>query len=29
MFAFMFGDSPFEHFSVTEIPYGEGVSFSA
>lgn len=26
-FTFLFGSSPFEHFYVTEIPYGEGVSF--
>jgi hypothetical protein len=26
-FTALFGPPPFEHFSVTEIPYGEGVSF--
>ncbi len=27
LFATLFGDSPYRHFYVTEIPYGEGVSF--
>lgn len=27
LFASLFGDAPYRHFFVTEIPYGEGVSF--
>lgn len=27
LFASLFGESPYDHFYVTEIPYGEGVSF--
>lgn len=27
LFGSLFGPAPFEHFAVTEIPYGEGVSF--
>jgi hypothetical protein len=27
LYAHLFGDSPYGHFYVTEIPYGEGVSF--
>jgi len=26
-FAYLFGEAPYQHFYVTEIPYGEGVSF--
>jgi hypothetical protein len=27
LFGSLFGPAPFDHFAVTEIPYGEGVSF--
>jgi hypothetical protein len=27
LFASLFGDAPYRHYFVTEIPYGEGVSF--
>lgn len=27
LFASLFGESPYRHFFVTEIPYGEGISF--